>query len=96
MPMTAYIVTARPGSSNYERYIDSIWISEFSALDRKAALMTEWDRSGKNTSTDWRAWVSGVTIEDAALALEPQRAHEPKDQVSAKSPKAPTEEKAAK
>jgi hypothetical protein len=69
--MIAHMVTVRPNSS--ERYMDSIWLSESSALARVDALIGEFVRRGNSaqrvvTSEGWAAWVSECTIEDASVA----------------------------
>jgi len=75
MPMKAYLVTARTGSSNSDRYIDSIWISQDFAMARRTALRVEFDRAGKDTTNAWNAWVTEVQIEDAAeVPKEPIKA----------------------
>lgn len=71
MPMTAYLVTVRPGEIS--RYLDSIWISKESAERRASCLKGEFSREGKD-ATFWRAFVSESLIEDATD--QPQRAYD--------------------
>jgi hypothetical protein len=47
MPMTAYLVSVR--IANEGRYIDSIWISEFHASQRRDELLSEFNRLGHET-----------------------------------------------